>query len=252
MTRNERTAQETRAAIMEAAHALILEDGYEKATMRAIAKTVGLSPPAAYNYFKTKEHIVYAFYKHAFEEYLSKAWRIVAESKSLDDVLWKLLSAQFKTLKPYHGVLRPLLRAAVDLDSALSPFSEESASLRDRSFAIYKALLERHAPNVLVNTNGATPFMLWVFHTTMITLWVCDKTPGQMRTRCLAIMVNTLMVSWLKKCEEKMPPLMKTLGLDVLERFPIAKACMDEHSAQREDNQAGEASGRPDRPRYFS
>ncbi len=64
-------AEQTRAAITEAALALFRERGYEAATMRAIAQRAGVSTGSAYYYFSSKEEPYHSFaatfYKHAAE-----------------------------------------------------------------------------------------------------------------------------------------------------------------------------------------
>jgi AcrR family transcriptional regulator len=47
--------EQTRQAIMEAARAIILEQGYTAASMRKIADAVGITPAAIYNHFDGKE-----------------------------------------------------------------------------------------------------------------------------------------------------------------------------------------------------
>lgn len=52
----------TRKAIIRAAVELIEGSGFKTATMRQIAKAAGVGDATVYNYFSTKEHILYAYY----------------------------------------------------------------------------------------------------------------------------------------------------------------------------------------------
>ena len=55
-------AEQTRAAIIEAALSLFREAGYEATTMRAIARRAGVSTGNAYYYFGSKEELIQEFY----------------------------------------------------------------------------------------------------------------------------------------------------------------------------------------------
>ena len=59
--------QQTRTAILESALDLLQEHGYEKTTMRAIARRAGVSLGNAYHYFSSKEHLIQAFYHRLHE-----------------------------------------------------------------------------------------------------------------------------------------------------------------------------------------
>ena len=58
--------EENRKAIIHAAVDIVIEKGLKPATMRAIARTAGLGDATIYNYFPTKESILYAYYEEAF------------------------------------------------------------------------------------------------------------------------------------------------------------------------------------------
>src|SRR2546430_16903366 len=62
--------EQSRALILNTALDLLQEHGYEKTTMRAIAKRAGVSLGNAYHYFGSKEHLIQAFYHRLHEEHL--------------------------------------------------------------------------------------------------------------------------------------------------------------------------------------
>lgn len=55
-----------RDAIIQAAVEMIIEKGFKASTMRGIAKSAGVSGATIYNYFPTKEAILYAYYDDRF------------------------------------------------------------------------------------------------------------------------------------------------------------------------------------------
>ena len=57
-----RSAKEkTKAKILESAVDLIIEKGFKSASLREIAKNAGVSNPTIYNYFPSKERLLYAY-----------------------------------------------------------------------------------------------------------------------------------------------------------------------------------------------
>jgi len=65
-----------RAKIIEIAVDLIIEVGYKSATMRGIAKKAGFGDATIYNYFPTKESILFAYYEDKLNETIEKIKKI--------------------------------------------------------------------------------------------------------------------------------------------------------------------------------
>src|SRR5438132_12947660 len=65
--------EQTRALILETALDLFRERGYEETTMRAIAEQAGVALGNAYYYFRSKEHLIQAFYARSHQEHLAAA-----------------------------------------------------------------------------------------------------------------------------------------------------------------------------------
>jgi AcrR family transcriptional regulator len=65
--RKERRLQATRDEIREAAWAHVAEHGAYALSLRAVAASIGLSAPALYRYFPSKNHLVTALIVEAFE-----------------------------------------------------------------------------------------------------------------------------------------------------------------------------------------
>lgn len=53
--------EKTKAKILQASVDLIIEKGFESASMREMAKNAGVSNPTIYNYFPSKEKLLYAY-----------------------------------------------------------------------------------------------------------------------------------------------------------------------------------------------
>lgn len=82
---------ENRRNIIASAVDLIAEKGIKSATMRQIARSAGLSDATIYNYFPTKEAILYAYY----EDHMHAC---IAELKTVADFHTFSLQEQLQTL----------------------------------------------------------------------------------------------------------------------------------------------------------
>jgi AcrR family transcriptional regulator len=74
----ERPAEDTRQAILEVANALFYEHGYSGTSLTAIAERVGISAPALYWHFSSKQEM-------CFEAVHAELGRFVAEFAPCDD-----------------------------------------------------------------------------------------------------------------------------------------------------------------------
>lgn len=63
--------ESTRDRILDAAGRQFLEHGYERTTMNRLAEAVGVSAPALYWHFKSKEQVLFAFMENALQELLT-------------------------------------------------------------------------------------------------------------------------------------------------------------------------------------
>ncbi|MEP9374594.1 TetR/AcrR family transcriptional regulator [Mesorhizobium sp. KR1-2] len=66
-SRRERQKALLRAELLEAAHELVKEEGYEGLTIRKLAQRVGYAPMSVYSYFADKHAILLALAEDAFE-----------------------------------------------------------------------------------------------------------------------------------------------------------------------------------------
>lgn len=68
--RRERERQEVREKILEAARELLVQEGYERMTMRRIAEAIEYTPTTIYHHFKDKEEVVLTLCQQDFARLL--------------------------------------------------------------------------------------------------------------------------------------------------------------------------------------
>lgn len=89
-TRRERARDATTAEIKATARALLVADGPDALTIRAIARTMGLTPAALYRYFAGHEELVTAMCGDVLDE-ITATLEIARDTVALDDPLGRLM-----------------------------------------------------------------------------------------------------------------------------------------------------------------
>lgn len=207
-------AEDTRRRIYEAALELFREKGFEQTTMRDIAAKAGVALGGAYYYFSSKEAIVLAFYHEIQESSHDAILGAMAGHKKLKDRLRCVLEKRFALLAPNRKFCAALFRHAPDRDDPLSPFSEETKPIRERSIEHLHAALEGGDVKVPPDLKPQLPYLLWLYQMGLILFWLYDRSPDQQRTeklmeKSLGLLVSLLRISGL--------PLMKPLRKTALE-----------------------------------
>ena len=213
-TRPTPRAEDTRRRIYEAALELFREKGFEQTTMRDIAAKAGVALGGAYYYFSSKESIVLAFYHEMQESSHQAILEAMAGHKKLKDRIRVVMEKRFELLAPNRKFCDALFRHAPDSQDPLSPFSEETRSIRERSIEHLRIALEGSDVKVPADLKPRLPHLLWLYHMGLILFWLYDRSPGQQRTqklmeKSLGLLVGLLRIAGL--------PLMKPLRKTALE-----------------------------------
>jgi len=175
-------ADRTRQKLLDVSLDLFSKHGYEKATMRSIAKAAGLAPGAAYYHFETKEHIIQAFYEKSYEEHLPIVEKVLAEEKEFQKRLSGAVKAHMQIAEHYHEISKILLTTAINPDHPLSPFSAASRAVRDKNIEVFRRVLEGTTTPIPEKLKEKLPEILWMYKMGMILYWVYDRSTRQRKT----------------------------------------------------------------------
>ena len=88
--RHGRKGEETAARILDAAEQLFAERGFEAASLREIARTVGINQPGLYNYFASKKALYQAVLDRALQP-MADAMAEASDSRELPGVMTDIL-----------------------------------------------------------------------------------------------------------------------------------------------------------------
>jgi AcrR family transcriptional regulator len=177
--------EQTRRLIVDTAVRLFQQQGYDKTTMRAIAREAGLSVGNAYYYFPSKDHLVQEFYLRLQDEHQAAVAPVLAAKTEFAERLHAVLSAAVDIMAPYHAFAGKFIKVAADPGSSLSPFSAESAPAREISQSIFRQLVAGTTTKIDPELTTDLPELLWLVELGVTLFWVHDRSPGQARTRVL-------------------------------------------------------------------
>lgn len=188
--------EETREKIRTVALALFQEKGFDGATMREIALEANVATGAAYYYFPSKEALVLEFYARVQNEVEEKLSAALEGRRELGERLRAVLALKFSLLKPNRRFFGALVRAGLDPENPVSPFSAQTTSLRERSIAIFRRALEGSEVKIPADLAPHLPRLLWLYYMGLILFWLFDRSEGQKRTdRLIARSLDTVVTA---------------------------------------------------------
>jgi AcrR family transcriptional regulator len=178
-------SEQTRAVILETAMRLFRERGYDKTTMRAIAKEAGVSVGNAYYYFESKEFLIQGFYDQMTHDHAAAAALRLQGVTDFSARLEISLVSWLDCAADYHGFAAQFFRTAADPDSSLSPFSNESHPARATAVELFADVLNGSdlAAKLDAELAELLPELLWLHLMVIVLYWVFDRTPDTERTR---------------------------------------------------------------------
>ncbi|MGW0612929.1 TetR family transcriptional regulator [Streptomyces sp. NPDC002788] len=180
-------SEQTRALILETAMRLFQERGYDKTTMRAIAKEAGVSVGNAYYYFAGKEHLIQGFYDRIAAEHQVAVREILEREADLEARLAGVLRAWLDIAAPYHEFAVQFFKNAADPDSPLSPFSPESEHARLEAISVHREVLAGATKTkVPEELRDILPELMWLSQMGLVLYWIFDRTEGRERSYRLA------------------------------------------------------------------
>ncbi len=213
-------AEETGKRILDSALELFREKGFDATTMRDIAQKAEVATGAAYYYYPSKDAIVTDFYQRSNAEMQPLMEAALATAKGLEDRLRELIAVKLAYFAPNRSVLRSLLRNGADPRHPVSPFSPDTAAIRDIDLGWFRRILTDCGMRIPRDLEPQLPGLLWFFQMGVIFFWVIDDSPKQSRTtRLLELAPKS--VAFLIRASAL--PLMRPLRKTALQLIEIVK-----------------------------
>ena len=173
----------TRARIYATALDLFRRNGFDRATMRDVARAAGVSLGAAYHYFPSKEAIALAFYREHQERHVEVARRSLGNAKSLRERLEAVFVSALDVRGPDRPVFAALTRTVLDIGNPISLFATETSDVRDGSIALLREAAT--CDEVRDDLREPLALALWALELGLLLRFVLDESAGQTATRKL-------------------------------------------------------------------
>ncbi len=153
MTRRADRRAQTRKEIIEAAAKAIAERGFHGMSMRDLARATDRSLAGFYNYFASKEDVLFALQKEAFEALLATTQRALAVAKDAPERLYVFLHHHVRYFAEHSDVMRVLVHEASALPAQRRRVVR---ALKEQYYEIGREIV-RDVVNEGCGTPGAVP-----------------------------------------------------------------------------------------------
>lgn len=127
-----------RAEILGAAAELIAQDGFHGMSMRALARATERGLASLYNYFDSKDDLLFALQAGAFQALLESARDAVAVAESPDARLYAFIANHVGYVAEHRDVMRVLIHEAATLPPRRR---REVRALKDAYFALGREVI---------------------------------------------------------------------------------------------------------------
>ena len=170
---------QTRLRLLEAAVDVITEKGYEKASMREIAKRAEVADATIYNYFSTKEKLLYGYCAHVQQLVMDELKTIEDfHEYSLRDQLHQLVEMELRMWLPAREFLQVVFAQTYAAPVVGHELLEETKTLLKAMVVdLIDASIEAgEMPEQPYQ--DLLPALFWDYQTAILAYWLKDTSDG--------------------------------------------------------------------------
>lgn len=200
-------AEQTRKRILECAFQLFAIKGYEGTTMRDIAAEAECSLGLAYRYFASKEELVLVLYRSLATELEICAGTLM--SAPLANRFQATVSKQLELMTPHRDTLAALFGTALNTQSKVGVFGENTADVRRQSRNIYITVVTGATDAPRKPQIGHMATVLYGLHLALVLFWLIDRSEGTHRTQEFISFIHDMLA--LIRPLLRLPPVAKAL-----------------------------------------
>ena len=223
-------ALKTKETILKAALKQFREKGYSRTTMRDIAKQAEVSVGSAYYYFQSKEEMILEVFIRSQRDAEIRNQETCRRTRSFKTRFLDLQFHRLDLLSEHRELFVVLTQAGIQPDHPLSPFSAETASLRNQTIALMGLAVEGSDLRVTSSLRPYLPRLFWLFNLAIILFWSLDRSNEQRHTRRLVEISLNLMTPLFALT---LLPLSGIFNRMVIELHDLLSSMIREESAKR-------------------
>ena len=187
--------KQTRERILQSAHKLFQEQGFEETTTRDIAARAKIASGTLFNYFPTKEALALSIIGGCFEAAGQEFRERLRGDEALDESLFAHIATSLRHLGPHREYV-------VSLQGSLNPFAKSSAPQPGEAGRIshletVKDLLTSNGRGQGWEPSVVTLHLYWTLFLGVLAYWAADESPYQEDTlvlldQSMKLFVNSL------------------------------------------------------------
>ncbi|NLR74029.1 TetR/AcrR family transcriptional regulator [Leeia aquatica] len=226
---SEQEKQQTRLRLLEAAVAVVTDKGFRQASMREIAERAGVGSATIYNYFPTKESLLYGYCAHV-QQQVQAALQAIPDfhEYSLSEQLQQLVETELQAWLPAREFLQEVFRLTFHSPVASHLHLDEARQHYVRmvedmlAAAIEAGEIPEQAGLALLAG------LFWDFQTAVLAYWLRDGSEqfsqtSAMLDRAMAVIAGILETALVGKAMELVSFLFRTHVLSHLDRARQAR-----------------------------
>jgi AcrR family transcriptional regulator len=220
---------QTRARILEAAVDVITEKGFKSASMREIAQRAKVGDATIYNYFPSKEKLLYGYCEDVQQRVMTTLRSIEKfHEYTLGEQLQQLVDAQLQAWLPAREFLQEVFKLTFYSPVAAYEHLDETRRVNTRMVVdLLDAAIEAgEIPDQPYRE--LLPRLFWDYQTGVLAYWLKDDSEGfanttQLVDRSMEIVTGILHMGLLGKSLDLMSFVFRTHVMNHLERFSALK-----------------------------
>ena len=245
---SEEEKAQTRARILEAAVEVITEKGFKSASMREISQRAGVGDATIYNYFPSKEKLIYGYCEDVQRRVMTTLRGIERYHEySLGEQLQQLVEVELETWLPAREFLQEVFRHT--FYSPVTAYEQLEAARRLNMRMVVDLLDAAIEAGEIPEQpyRELLPQLFWDYQTGILAYWLKDDSEGFANTthlvdRSLEILAGVLHLGLVGKVLNLISFIFRTHVMSRLESFGELRGNL--HKAKRrfmedEDGTAG-------------
>ncbi len=222
---SEQEKQQTRLKILEAAADVIIEKGFKSASMREIARRAGVGDATIYNYFPSKESLLYGYCEHVQHQTMSALKEIEDfHTYSLQEQLHQLIETELKVWRPAREFLQQVFTLTYYSPATGITHLAETRRLNKKMVTdMLEAAIEAgEVPDQPYQE--LLPRLFWDYQTGIMAYWLRDSSPDfenttQLLDKSMGIVATFLQQGLVGKGLDLMSFLFRTHIMSHLDSF---------------------------------
>lgn len=166
-TLRERKKNDRRQRMQNSALALFGKQGFTKTTIAQIAEKADLGVGTVYNYYKSKEEILFSIIQDHSGEYISKLEKIInAADKNISESVAAFLGVYLESFSIYNKTIwRELIATGLSTNQAVMPFVDKVDFVYLNKFT---ELLDKFKRRKIIRINVESPEIVSIIHNILI------------------------------------------------------------------------------------